>query len=250
MTEAERPDDDRDPGTAKRVTTTSRLFDLMLKKIESGEWSVGNPIPSERTLMEEFGVSRIALREAMSMLRAMGVLEISHGRSTTIRRINAEVIGRLFPLMMSTEGERTLTDILEVRIGLEAQTAYLAAKRRDDSDIARIEQLANRFEIEFTQDTPESIETDQLFHVAIAKASRNTLFNMLLSALAGFVKYAQRESGKASPEHRAQAIQAHKKILNAIKEQNAVLARDEMISHLKASFDHLLAAQQAGDSSV
>jgi GntR family transcriptional repressor for pyruvate dehydrogenase complex len=243
-------EEDRDPTTAKRVTTTSRLFDLMLKKIETGEWSVGNPIPSERTLMEEFGVSRIALREAMSMLRAMGVLEISHGRSTTIRRINAEVIGRLFPLMMSTEGERTLTDILEVRIGLEAQTAYLAAKRRDESDIERMSQLVQRYEIEFTQDTPESIETDQLFHVAIAKASRNTLFNMLLSALAGFVKYAQRESGKASPEHRAQAIQAHRKILNAIKEGNAVLARDEMISHLKSSFDHILANQQAGESSV
>lgn len=243
MTETDPFEQERDPSTPKRVTTTSRLFDLMLRKIEAGEWSVGNPIPSERTLMEEFGVSRIALREAMSMLRAMGVLEISHGRSTTIRKINAEVIGRLFPLMMSTEGERTLTDILEVRIGLEAQTAYLAAKRRNDNDLERMTLLANRFEIEFTQDTPESIETDQLFHVAIAKASRNTLFNMLLSALAGFVKYAQRESGKASPEHRAQAIQAHRKILSAIKDQNALLARDEMIAHLKASFDHLLVGQ-------
>ncbi len=240
MSEAEVYPEDLDKSGKARVTTTARLFDLMLRKIESSEWNVGQPIPSERTLMEEFGVSRIALREAMSMLRALGVLHISHGRSTTIKRINAEVIGRLFPLMMSTEGERTLTDILEVRIGLEAQTAYLAAKRRTDNDIERITLLANRFEMEFMQDTPESIDVDQQFHIAIAKASKNTLFNMLLSALAGFVKYAQRESGKASPQHRSKAVQAHRRILHAIRDQQPVQARDEMISHLKDSFDHII----------
>ncbi|HBN77255.1 MAG TPA: hypothetical protein DD473_15865, partial [Planctomycetaceae bacterium] len=62
----------------KRQSTTSRLYEEMIQLIESGEWEVGGSIPSERTLMQQFQVSRIAVREALSMLRALGVLDISH----------------------------------------------------------------------------------------------------------------------------------------------------------------------------
>ncbi len=65
----------------KRVSSTStRVFEAMLERIRSGQWPVGALVPGERVLVEQFGVSRIALREALSMLRAMGVIETNHGR--------------------------------------------------------------------------------------------------------------------------------------------------------------------------
>src|SRR5687768_7710057 len=99
-----------------RTSTTEWLYTRMLERIQSGEWAVGSSIPSERTLMEEFGVSRVPLRESLSMLRALGVLDIGHGRCALVRRIDAGVLGHLFPLMLSMEGQQSFQQIFEVRL--------------------------------------------------------------------------------------------------------------------------------------
>jgi GntR family transcriptional repressor for pyruvate dehydrogenase complex len=219
-----------------RQTTTSRIFTELLNKIESGEWSIGAQIPSERTLIEQFGVSRIALRESLSMLRVLGVLDISHGRSTTVRRINAETIARLFPLMLTLDGIQALEHVFEVRIALESQTAFYAAQKRSAEQLQRIESLAARFSNDFTADTSESIQTDHQFHLEIARATGNPLFAALLDAQSKIVQYAQRESGKLREGSRERAIEGHATIVDAIRNQQPEQARDAMIKHLRAAF--------------
>lgn len=216
----------------KRVSTRARLFDLMISKVQTGEWAVGSTIPSERKLMEELSVSRIALREALSMLRALGILEISHGKKTTVGRMNVEVIGRLFPLMLSLEGEQTLAHIFELRLALETQSAFLAAKRRTDRQMAEIEFLAKKYETNFNHDTPESIDVDHHFHVEIARATANPLYPILLDALGEFVKFAQRESGRLHQGRRSSAVKEHWEIVEAIKNQNSEKAEEAMKIHL------------------
>lgn len=85
-------------------STTQWLFQQMLDRIERGDWPVGESIPSERALLAEFGISRFPLREALSMLRGLGILDISHGRKSVVRQIDSDILGRLFPLMLSLEG--------------------------------------------------------------------------------------------------------------------------------------------------
>lgn len=216
----------------RKQGTTARLFEVMLELIESGTWEVGSSIPSERTLMLDFGVSRIAVREALSMLKALGVLNISHGRSTTVQKMTSETLARLFPLMLSMEGKQSLTHVFEVRNGLELQTAWLAAQKRTADDLNRLTDLAKRFE-SFDTDTPESIEADHQFHVQIAKATGNPLFWVLLNVLGSYVKFAQRESGKHDPEQHRRASLAHHAILQAITDRNPEKSQLEMEKHLR-----------------
>lgn len=216
----------------KKQGTTARLFDEMLQLIESGTWAVGAAIPSERNLMLQFGVSRIAVREALSMLRALGVLEISHGKSTTVRKMSTETLAKLFPLLLSLEGEQSLTHVFEVRCALELQTARLAAVKRNADDLHRLSDLTERFD-SYQTDTPESIEADHQFHVQIAKSTGNPLFWVLLNVLGSFVKYSQRESGKHDPEQHRKASRSHHQILQAIRERDADLASQCMERHLR-----------------
>ncbi len=229
---SEAPEVRRTAKESKQKGTTARLFDDMLHLIESGEWAVNEAIPSERTLMKEFGVSRIAVRESLSMLKALGVLNISHGKSTTVCKMSSETLAKLFPLMLSMEGKQSLRDVFEVRLGLELQTARLAARKRTTEDINRLTALVKRFD-SYEKDTPESIEADHQFHVQIAKATGNPLFWVLLNILGSYVKFAQRESGKSDPEQHRRASQAHHAILQAISECDPDKSQQEMERHLR-----------------
>jgi len=223
-----------------KTSTTEWLFQEMLDRIQSGQWPIGSAIPSERTLMDDFGVSRISLRESLSMLRALGILEISHGRSSTVRRIDSEIIGRLFPLMLSLEGEQTYQQIFEVRLSLESRTAYLAALRRSEEDVQRLDEILESFRSQMEDELEESIETDLEFHLQIARASKNPLFPLMLNALSGFVTYVQTTSCKDNPIKRQRALQYHETIAEAIRHQDAERARVEMESHLHYSADPIL----------
>ena len=225
----------------KRKGTTARLFDQMLHLIESGEWGVNESIPSERTLMKDFGVSRIAVRESLSMLKALGVLNISHGKSTTVCKMSSETLAKLFPLMLSMEGKQSLVHVFEVRLGLELQTARLAARKRTTDDLNRLTALVKRFD-SYQTDTPESIEADHQFHVQVAKATGNPLFWVLLNILGSYVKFAQRESGKHDPEQHRRASQAHHAILQAIIERDPEKSHQEMEKHLRDA--HLITSAE------
>ena len=219
----------------KRKSTTEGLFDEMLDRIRSGQWKIGEAIPSERQLMEEFGVSRIPLRESLSMLRALGVLDTGHGRKSIVRQIDANMLGRLFPLMLSMESEQTYEHVFEMRLTLESRTAYLAALRRDEDDLARLEELLATFRRQVELGIAESIETDLEFHLQIARSTKNPLFPLLLSPLASYVTYVQAEVLKNAPNRRLRALEYHEVITEAIRDQDPDRARGEMETHMRYS---------------
>ena len=208
----------------------------MLERIRSGEWPADQPIPGERTLKEDFGVSRVALREALSMLRSLGILETGHGRSSVVRRLGPEFFRRLFPLILSAEGTRSYIEVFEVRVAIEGPAAYLAASRRTDEDLRRLDEQAALFQKQAAQESPERAETDLEFHLAVARATGNPLFPALLNAISGFVIFGQRETWSRageSPEARARAVDRHQAIVEAIRRRDAELARTEMESHIR-----------------
>ncbi|MBI3469147.1 MAG: FadR family transcriptional regulator [Planctomycetes bacterium] len=233
-----------------RTSTTEWLYTQMLARIQAGDWPVGSSIPSERTLMEEFGVSRVPLRESLSMLRALGVLDIGHGRCAVVRRIDAGVLGHLFPLMLSMEGQQTFQQVFEVRLALEFRTAYLAALRRTEDDMRRIELLLAQFREQVESGSPDAIDTDLEFHVQIAAAAKNPLFPLLLRSLAGFVKYVARESCRGDLVRLRRAVQAHESITEAIRWKDAERARVEMEAHLHYSANRIIRESLANEPSA
>ncbi len=207
----------------------------MLGHVRSGHWGCGAEIPSERELIDQFGVSRVALREAISMLRGLGVLDVGHGRRTRVKKVGSEIFDRLLPLMLASGGQKTFDQIFEARLGVESQSAAFAARRRTPTQLEHLAELTRRFRAQFEGATSSSLETDLEFHMEIARASGNPLFPMLLESLIGFVAYAQKESCANNPERRLRAVLSHEAIFEAIRDGDSDRARVEMESHLRFS---------------
>ena len=207
----------------------------MLGKIQAGRWCVGAEIPSERMLIDQFGVSRIAIREALSMLRGLGVVDVGHGRRTRVSKVDSETFGKLLPLMLASGGQQSLDQVFEVRLAIESRTAYLAAERHTEDQMQQLRELVERFRRYRTEGREEATSADLAFHLLIARMSGNPLFPILLEALAGFVTYAQEASCKDDAHRSRRAVLAHESIADALDDRDAERARVEMEAHLRYS---------------
>jgi GntR family transcriptional regulator, transcriptional repressor for pyruvate dehydrogenase complex len=232
----------------------------MLRRIQSGEWPVGSSVPGERVLIEEFGVSRLALREALSKLRVLGILDTVHGRGSVVRQIDATALTQLFPLILALDGEHTVEHMFELRIALESRTAYLAALRRTGEEADALIRSAALHREQMEKGDWGSIVTDMEFHLAIAGATRNPLFPSTLGTITEFVKHVRLASREFDPDpvssdvvtglhekyvnsidcsvdpvRRMKGILAHEAIAEAIRDQDPERARVEMEAHLRYS---------------
>jgi GntR family transcriptional repressor for pyruvate dehydrogenase complex len=218
-----------------RTGLAEQVLEQMLERIRLGEWRPGMTLPGQRQLVEEFGVSRVPLREALSMLKALGIIEIQHGRNSVIRRMETDVVHQLFPLVFSLDGEHTYVQIFELRLAVESRTAYLAAKRRTDEHVERLEENLAKFREQCLAGSRDFYQTDLEFHTLVADATGNPLFPLLLKTFSGFVIFSQKEGCRDSAERHERAVRAHESICDAISEGDPERARIEMESHLRFS---------------
>ena len=226
----------------KNSPVGERIRKILLDRIRDGTWKAWSTIPSERELMAELGVSRIPLREAIAGLRALGVLHTRPNSGTVVRPVDADTVARLLPLIITLEGDRTFGQVFELRLAVESQTAFLAAQRRSDADVRALRDFVDRFRADLDADLEEAVETDLDFHVCIAKATQNPLFEVLMKTLAELVKHVQVESCKDDPVRRRRAFHSHEAIADAILARDAERARAEMEAHLRYSASRTLAA--------
>lgn len=217
------------------MSTTETIYQQMLDNIRQGAWATGESIPSERQLIEHFGASRIAVREALSMLRGLGVLDVSHGRRTRVRGVGVDTFDQLLPLMLADGSQRTFDQVFELRLAIELQTAMLAARKRTEEQLAEIQFLAKRYRQQVAGRPQEAVRTDLEFHQAIAAATGNPLFSSILTATTKFVVFAQIQSCTHDPDRLKRAARAHLAIADAIAAGDGELARSEMESHLRYS---------------
>jgi GntR family transcriptional regulator, transcriptional repressor for pyruvate dehydrogenase complex len=215
--------------------TTDSIRQTLLGRIRSGQWPAGTELPSERELMDEFKVSRIPLREAIAGLRALGVLHTRAGSGTRVCRVDAQTVAHLLPLILTLEGERTFGQVFDLRLAVESQTAALAARHHTDQDARSLKQLLSQLKADLDANLEEAVETDLDFHVAIARATQNPLFEVLMRTLAELVKHVQVQSCKDDPIRRRRAFDAHEAITEAILARDADRARAEMEAHLRTS---------------
>src|SRR5882672_2513389 len=148
----------------KRRVKPRNLRDALLERIRSGEWAVGAELPSERELMAEFKVSRIPLREALAGLRALGVLHTRPGSGTRVRRVDAQTVAQLLPLILTLEGRRTFAQVFDLRLAVESQTAALAARHHTDLDARDLRAILARLRADLDANLEEAVETDLDFH--------------------------------------------------------------------------------------
>ena len=211
-----------------------RVNSALMESIASGKLSVGDRLPSERELCEQFGVSRTVIREAIRGLQAKGVLRVQAGRGVEVVAVPASHITeaiRLFVHGFSSD-ELNAEMISEVRRTLETRMVELACERATDEDISKLQRTHRLMDL--ATDVGHASEHDVSFHRHIASATQNVLFVVLLDSV-GEVLMEIRRRSLMLPGRKEQAVQEHQRVLDAIIAKDINAARAAMEDHLGTS---------------
>lgn len=189
----------------------------------------GDRLPPERKLARELGVSRNSLREALMVLRVEGIVDIQHGNGAYLVRSVDDVVPPIGAELRVSHPE--LPAVGEVRNGLEALAAQLAASRRDDHDMEAMVVSIRQMRDEISAGTA-GVEGDRRFHQAILDAARNPVLTELLGSLAdGAAQIAT--ASLSRPGQPPRSLAAHRLIFEAIVAREPELSRRLMHEHLE-----------------
>lgn len=231
----------------KPRTLALDLLDSIGERIRHGRLAPGDKLPTEAALMTEFGVSRTVVREALSMLQAGGLVSTRHGVGTFVVAAGEASNFRIPPEQVATI--REVIAVLELRIGLEAEAAALAATRRGDHDLQQMRAALELFEQAITQDT-DAVSSDMQLHLEIARATQNRHFTELMSYLGTMLIPRTRLNtahfaGQGRREYLQRVHAEHESIVDAIANRDPEAARAAMRTHLSNSRERLRRAQEA-----
>jgi GntR family transcriptional repressor for pyruvate dehydrogenase complex len=225
---------------------SDKVADLMLERILSGHLQVGDRLPSERELGEQFGVSRTVIREAVRALLAKGVLEVRAGSGLRVAAVGAATVSESMNLYVRG-GTLDFEHVHEVRRMLETHVAALAAQRATDTDVEQLAAVHAEMESAVETDVETAALLDVEFHRSIARATHNELYLVLLDAI-GQAQIELRRSNLGKGGSGPLTITHHLAILTAIREHDPERARAAMQTHL----DHVerISAEVAGSNST
>lgn len=198
----------------RRVSLSQQVSDRLEEMIASGEYTVGDKIPTESELADMFQVSRNTVREAIQSLTWAGLLSVKQGDGTYVCSSD-----RFHANMEQKYQEVSLNDIKEARNCIEVTIAHLAARRRSQQDIEIIQEMLTQRKTLKT-DSKENTKTDLEFHIAIAHACHNTILIDMYESIAGYMKSQIEEQNRISTSSIAEIDKLHEELFLAIRDGN------------------------------
>ena len=211
------------------------IADKIRELVDNGMFKPGSKLPSESELARNMRVARSSIRTALQRLEAFGVCEGKRGVGWYVRRTPASSPGGADGLF---SGKRyAMSDLFEVRIGLEGLAASLAAVRATPGELDDIAKL-NAQHLDSGDDRDELLRTDIAFHEAIVRASRNDLLCETYQRIAGELAD-WRYRSYAEPGVPLRSAREHAKVVRFLRNQDPGGARAAMNSHLHRSYDGL-----------
>lgn len=229
---------------ARGQTLSDQATEALRRNVMNGDWPVGSMLPSEVVLSQKMNVSRSVIREAVSRLKAEGLLASQQGRGAFVAsnrpRMGFAINER------DVDSRRKLTQILELRLGIEIEAAAIAARRRSDADLERIDAAVEAFAA-VQKFGPEQVragvDADLQFHRAICDATKNDyylgFFNYLGASLRETIEAGRNRSVERGGDSR-EAAEEHRAVAEAITARNSLAARKLMRKHLELSSARLL----------
>jgi GntR family transcriptional repressor for pyruvate dehydrogenase complex len=217
---------------AREATLSDTVSRQIQELIVARQLMPNDRLPAERDLADQLGVSRTVVREAVRSLAAKGLLAVSPGRGGTIVRLpTAETMAEMMTLFLRGD-ERALDyeNLIEVRRVLEVSIAGIAAERRTDEDLAEMQVILDET-LKVGNDRDAFVQWDLEFHKALARATHNRLFSLLLESVSELMVEVRR---LAFTRHGAPArsYRYHGAIYEQVQQSNAAGAREAMRDHL------------------
>ena len=219
-----------------RRKLSDEVLDRLKRLIVSGELKPGDEMPSERELMQRFGVGRPAIREAMQALDNLGLISISHGERARVLEVTAQSIvnqvDQAAHIMLSRSLD-SLEHLKNARLFFERGMAGEAATRASATDIADLRAiLAEQRSLLGNADA--FIDADMRFHTRIAQISGNPIFVAVSEAMLGWLKSYHTEMLIWSGKER-HTLAEHQEIINLIEAGDRSGAEEALVRHLERS---------------
>lgn len=233
----------RAPNLTEQVTTVLR------EEITSGARALGEALPSEQAMSEAFGVSRTVMREAISRLKAEGLVITRQGLGVFVA---ANKSSWPFRFEGSAESPISLLKVVELRMGVEVEAAGLAAERRGKQDLremkAALDEMSRAIE---DNDLERGVQADFSFHRAVCKGTQNENFLGFFEFISGFLQDAIHLSRYRSSRTKSQeyAVQTeHEAIYAAIAASDAEQARAAARKHIENTAKRMKATPMGGSA--
>lgn len=198
-----------------------------------GDETINSLMPSARILAEEYGVSRLFLREVLAGLQRQGLIETVPGRGVFVRKPHMLDAARNVHTTLR-QSAATGHNLIEARANLEQETARLAALRATDSDIEQLEIALLAFEN--ANELLARAEADIAFHSLLAKATQNPVLQVMFGSIT-ILTFEIMLRSLADPETVAKGAPLHHIILRAVKNRDPELAMEAMSQHLHLAED-------------
>lgn len=206
------------------------VVDIIVSRIHKGELNVGDKLPPERVLCEDLQVSRGTIRLALKTLESMGYLRSVVGGGHYVNQVTLENVIAPFSNMMKQD-KKLAEDILEVRKYLETHMASMAAKQATKEEVANIYGAILKMQSEVSSGEI-GIKGDSLFHLEVARASHNQGFIIIVELISELLDEFRRAALEI-PGQPEETIEGHMRIFEAIRDQDAARAEQEMLDHLE-----------------
>ncbi|WP_433548293.1 FadR/GntR family transcriptional regulator [Streptomyces sp. CA-294286] len=207
--------------SARRSALSDQVISALRNQITSGEWPVGSRIPTEPELVEQLGVARNTVREAVRALAHNGLLDIRQGSGTYVRA-TSELAG----VMHRRFADADPLHIAELRSTLESSAGRLAAQRRTDKDVRQLDALLARREKAWASgDAEQFVTADASLHLAVVTASHNDVLIGLYADLGDLLRDWLRDD--VGHELRDEDHMDHSRLIEAIRAGDAETAASE-----------------------
>lgn len=226
---------------SENIRLYTRVSDDLSRRIQGGQFAVGDRLPSERLLGLEYKVSRPTVREALFALELDGLIEV---------RVGAGIYVTALAPARGTAGTADVGpfELLEARRLFEGEACALAAGRISKEDLDDLAALLPQIDMERAGNDVDGSETaDREFHTIIARASQNSAILATIEMLWDMRKRSQQYQFMSAKAHAAGVVpklEEHRRIYEALKAGDARGARQAMQKHLSRVLESLMCATE------
>jgi len=207
------------------------LADDLRERILRGDFPEGTALPPERELVNQTRMSRATIREALRILEVQGLVRVKTGRAggAYVSRPGQDSMADSVDLLIRARRIR-IPALLETREAIEPFCAQLAAKRRTDEDLGRLE--AANAAMAAAGTLAKFLQANVDWHVAVAVAGRNELLTGFMRALARGIYASTDNQGFVDDDVRMTTLRAHRAVTKAIQAKDPDAARRRMSRHV------------------
>jgi DNA-binding FadR family transcriptional regulator len=218
----------------RRASVSDSVADILLGRITSGVYAVGDRLPTERELAESLGVSRAGVREGLNRLQSMGLIVTVRGLGggSIVQELDSAFLARALAFMLKVNGV-TKEQLLEARVVLAPEIAALAAQRASDDDICALEAISRGIDGTRSDQAHRSMFA---FHVRLTEACGNPILKAamtpilnLVEPVADLARLRARESGLNSPAEQSEILA----VMQAVKSRDPERARTSMVRYME-----------------